>query len=169
MKKSLFVTMIFSLCLLCSLCGNKADGPAEEVLSKRKEVARTEMAKQEEKYNKLKERERKKYEKEYQKRMKKIYGQQMPKKESKSNLAELRKKIMASKLSSVPASPKPVSRSKPISKINTLISTVPQKKNSFAPQNRSPTPIQNAFPTVVKAKPIVPAKGSFIPCLRPKK
>lgn len=35
MKKSLFVTMIFSLCLLCSSCGNKADGPAEEVLSKK--------------------------------------------------------------------------------------------------------------------------------------
>lgn len=34
-NKSLFVTMIFSLCLLCSSCGNKADGPAEEVLSKK--------------------------------------------------------------------------------------------------------------------------------------
>lgn len=34
MKNNLFVTMMLSLCLLCSACGNKTDGPAEKVLSK---------------------------------------------------------------------------------------------------------------------------------------
>ena len=155
----------------------KKEALAEQNLNKRKEIAKNEMMRQEEQYNKIRERERKKYEKEYKKRMQKIYGgqkAQVNKKESKSSLAELRKKIIASKLSSVPPTPKQSSASAKIPKQdsmkNELLSQKKKKSTKNTPMHSPPTTIESIINIPIKkVNPIVPAKGSRIPFLKPKK
>ena len=176
----------------------KKEARAEESISKKKEVAKTEMMRQEQQYSKIREREMKKYEKEHQKRMQKVYGQKQNKEKSKSSLAELRKKLVASKLSFAPNSPKQKSQSKPPSKLsynqnsasinnsyykygsksetnkNSNLNAKRKNisKNISQTQNLVPKPLEKNtyfYDSKSKSKPIVPAKGSHIPCLRPRK
>ena len=166
----------------------KKEARTEANFTKRKEFAKNEMMRQEQQYNKIKERERKKYEKEYQKRMQKVYGQKPSKAQSKSSLAELRKKMLASKLASGPQSPKPIAQTKPPSKLGSVKSNknnqmrlppkVPTKTSTLQVHRsnlsktkglnyeRKPSSLSE---TESKSKPIVPAKGSHIPCFRPRK
>ena len=179
----------------------KKEARAEANISKRKEVAKTEMMRQEQQYSKIREREMKKYEKEHQKRMQKVYGQRPNNNnnnaKSKSSLAELRKKLIASKLSFESNPPKQTAQSKPPSKISYAPNNPPKNnyyskassksqsknsnlntqrknisKNISRTQNLQVKPIEKAtfsFESKSKSKPIVPAKGSHIPCFRPRK
>ena len=131
----------------------KREGNVEKILNNKKEEVKIELLRQEKIFEKIREKERKKYEQEMKWRQEKIYGQ----KKETNHFTELRKKLLDSKTIS-PIQNKeniqlPLLSPKPVITIDEIIKKGP----------KLPRPISN--------KPIIisePVKKSKIPFLKPK-
>lgn len=147
---------------------------AEEELHRRNKEARTELARQERAYNRIRDRERRKFEAEQRWRMEKIYkqapprphAQQQQQQHSLSRFAELRKRLLESK--SALDTPLNSAASQPP---HASVPAGGAKANRAPKDSQPPGPIALAGRQrmVARGRALVPDKGSRIPTFKPRK